>query len=65
MFDAFFEDREFETDDIIQAIEETVPLSKLMKDKITDLRTWAQSRARFASTVEEQASRRRDIELFH
>jgi len=63
MFEAFSEDREVATADILQEIEETVPLSRLMKDQITDLRTWAQSRARIASTIELEKSHKLDIEI--
>lgn len=52
MFEAFSEDREVKTVDILDTIEETVPLSRLMKDEINVLRTWAQTRARSASYIE-------------
>ncbi len=63
MFEAFFEDREVETTDIMNAIDETVPLSRLMKDEVADLRTWATSRARQASKVEHRVDRKLDIEI--
>jgi len=63
MFEAFFDDREVETVDIMNAIEETVPLSRLMKDEIAELRTWATSRARYASKSEQGAPRKIDIEI--
>ena len=63
MFEAFSEDREFETTDILNSIEETVPLSRLMKDEIANLRTWSKSRARLASTVELEEKALIDIEI--
>ena len=63
MFEAFFEDREVETTDIMSAIDETVPLSRLMKDEVAELRTWATSRARQASKVEHIIDRKIDIEI--
>lgn len=63
MFESFNLGREVTSDDIIQALEETVPLSRLMKDSINDLRTWAQSRARPASNVEVSPGQQLDLEL--
>ncbi len=64
MFEAFSEDgREVETTDILNSIEETVPLSRLMKDEIANLRTWSKSRARLASTVELEEKAQIDIEI--
>lgn len=63
MFEAFSEDQEVKTIDIMNAIDETIPLSRLMKDEITNLRTWATSRARMASKVEEKTERKIDIEI--
>jgi SpoVK/Ycf46/Vps4 family AAA+-type ATPase len=63
MFEAFSEDREFKTTDVLNSIEETVPLSRLMKDEITNLRTWSKSRARLASTVELEEKAQIDIEI--
>jgi ATP-dependent 26S proteasome regulatory subunit len=63
MFEAFSEDREVKTTDIMNSIEDIVPLSKLMKENITELRTWSQSRARLASKLEERKKHKIDIEL--
>ena len=49
-------EREFATDDIVQALGETVPLSQLMKEPIDFLRAWAKDRARMASTAENSQS---------
>ena len=50
MYEAFADNkREFTTDDILCAIEETVPLAVTMKEQIDGLRAWAARRARHAS----------------
>lgn len=46
--------RKLDTGDLVFVIQETVPLSTTMKEQIEGLRTWAQSRARPASTPWEQ-----------
>ncbi|MFX1538549.1 MAG: AAA family ATPase [Promethearchaeota archaeon] len=63
MFEAFSEDREVETTDVINSIEDIVPLSRLMKEEISELRTWSQARARLASRMEEQRKHKIDIEI--
>jgi SpoVK/Ycf46/Vps4 family AAA+-type ATPase len=63
MFDAFSDDREVETTDIMNALEDMVPLSRLMKEDITSLRTWAQARARLASKTEQQKKPNIEIEV--
>lgn len=52
MFNAFDQDREVETDDIVNAAKGTTPLAKTAKEQIDAIREWAKSRARFASGVE-------------
>jgi ATP-dependent 26S proteasome regulatory subunit len=49
LYDAFEEERPLKTDDIVRNIKETVPLSRTMAEKISALRHWAESRARYAS----------------
>ncbi len=61
MYDAFDEDRDICTDDIVEAASATVPLSMTMREKISYLRDWAETRARKASSappesVEEQTA---------
>ena len=51
MYDAFSQERDVETDDVRNALEETFPLSKTMEEKITHLRRWADQRARKASVT--------------
>jgi SpoVK/Ycf46/Vps4 family AAA+-type ATPase len=63
MFEAFSEDREVDTPDVMCSIEDTVPLSRLMKDEISELRTWSKSRARLASEQEQEKDTKIDIEI--
>ncbi|HEX9923811.1 MAG TPA: AAA family ATPase [Anaerolineae bacterium] len=49
LYDAFENDRELTDDDLVRALESTVPLSKTMETKITALRQWARNHARSAS----------------
>ena len=46
MYRAFAENREFTTEDVLQSIQETVPLAVTASEKITHLRQWAHKRAR-------------------
>jgi SpoVK/Ycf46/Vps4 family AAA+-type ATPase len=51
MYEAFAEEsRPFTTDDILRAVRETFPLSATMREKIAELREWAENRARPASS---------------
>lgn len=52
MYDAFSEDRDITTADVMAAAEQSVPLSETMKEKIDLLRMWAETRARPASSAE-------------
>lgn len=52
-FDAYAERRPVERDDLIRAIEQTVPLSVTQAEQITRIREWASSRA--VSATSEQA----------
>ncbi len=66
LFDAFYRGEELSTELIAQAIAQTVPLSKTMSDQLTQLRSWAQGRARLATTPEQQQFqqvRHRKLEL--
>jgi len=53
LFIAYDLGRDLETEDILQALKETYPLSKIMIDTINNLRKWAKVRARFASKSDE------------
>ncbi|MFC1705214.1 AAA family ATPase, partial [Planctomycetota bacterium] len=49
LYDAFDQGMDLATEGLLQAIEETVPLSQTMQEDITAMREWAKTRARFAS----------------
>ena len=49
LFDAFSDNKELDTANLMVSITETVPLSKTMSEDLNRLRTWAQGRARPAS----------------
>ncbi len=49
MYDIFDSGENMTTDHIVRALQETVPLAKLMTEKLDDLRTWAEGRVRRAS----------------
>jgi len=50
MYDAFDENREVNTDDILETMQRSVPLSTTMSEEIQQLREWATNRARPASS---------------
>jgi len=50
LYDAFDEEREVETEDLLRNVEQTVPLSQTMREEIEALRSWARMRARPASS---------------
>jgi len=52
MHDSFAETRDVATGDILKAIQETVPLSRTMREDIARIRTWAGDRARPVSSVQ-------------
>ena len=49
LYEAFAERRPLETDDLLRAVEQTVPLSSTMEERVSAMRSWAQGRARRAS----------------
>ena len=50
MYNAFDEQRDINTKDVLQAIQTSVPLSVTMQEDLTRLRQWARDRARPASS---------------
>lgn len=53
LFSAFDEDaREVNQDDLIKAVKQSVPLSVTMRERIAELRDWADERARPVSSVQ-------------
>jgi ATP-dependent 26S proteasome regulatory subunit len=55
LYRAFAENREPKAGDLLAAVTETVPLSKLMGDQIAGLRKWAQGRCRMAAAAPVEA----------
>ncbi|MBI3923383.1 MAG: AAA family ATPase [Armatimonadetes bacterium] len=55
LFDVFSVAQDITTEAILKSVSETVPLSKTMKEQIDELREWAGSRARRASSQESEA----------
>lgn len=53
LYDAFYAQRDLVQNDLVQALRNTVPLSRTMDEQITRLRNWAESRARNASIATE------------
>ncbi|WP_238007348.1 AAA family ATPase [Dactylosporangium sp. AC04546] len=53
LFDAFAERRELRHDDLIQATANTVPLSVTQAERLTTIRTWAETRAVAATAAED------------
>ena len=51
LYDAFDEDKALTTEALILAAHHTVPLSMTMRERIEDLREWANTRARIASSA--------------
>lgn len=54
MYEAFYANRGLRKEDIIKAINETVPLSSTQREQIIELRAWAKDRAVLATAVEDR-----------
>jgi len=54
LYDAFDAGRDLEMDDLLRNIRASVPLSRTMKEQIDELRNWAGTRARHASSVAQE-----------
>jgi ATP-dependent 26S proteasome regulatory subunit len=52
MFDTFYDKQELTTARVLESVRQTVPLSRTMKEDIDELRKWAASRARPATSPE-------------
>ncbi len=50
LYEAFDQNRPLQMDDLLNVLQETVPLSTMMEEEIRALRSWARHRARPAST---------------
>jgi SpoVK/Ycf46/Vps4 family AAA+-type ATPase len=51
LYDAFYAGNELTTEHVLEALGQTVPLSKTMDEQLNRLRTWADGRARHASVA--------------
>ncbi|HRW04504.1 MAG TPA: AAA family ATPase [Caldilineaceae bacterium] len=51
LYESFAEDRLLQMSDLLDVLQETVPLSRMMEEEIALLRAWANQRARMASPV--------------
>jgi len=51
LYDAFDDDKTLTTEALVSAAHHTVPLSMTMRERIEDLREWANTRARIASSA--------------
>jgi AAA+ superfamily predicted ATPase len=49
LYDAFYAQHDLTTEDILESLRQTVPLSKTMDEHLNRLRNWAEGRARHAS----------------
>jgi len=58
LYDAFAEKGELATKHILEALGQTVPLSKTMDEQLSRLRTWADGRARHASVARKSIAER-------
>lgn len=51
LYDAFYAKQPLATEHILEALQQTVPLSKTMDEQLSQLRSWADGRARHASVA--------------
>lgn len=56
MYNAFERDEEYDTSDIKNALDNTIPLSRFMKERVDELKLWAKDRARRASAPDAKDS---------
>ena len=66
MFDTFYENKLLKTENILDSIAQTVPLSKTMSEDMDHLRDWAQGRTRLATSpaiLSDPDSDKRKLEL--
>ncbi|MCB0162559.1 MAG: ATPase, partial [Caldilineaceae bacterium] len=49
LYEAFDKDRPLQMDDLVEVLQQTVPLSTMMREEIDALRDWARYRARPAT----------------
>jgi SpoVK/Ycf46/Vps4 family AAA+-type ATPase len=49
LYDAFYSQHDLTTENVLETLQQTVPLSKTMDEHLNRLRNWAEGRARHAS----------------
>lgn len=64
LYEAFSEDKDIDTETVLEAVNVTVPLSRTMREDIDGLRQWAKDKARFASSHDAVAVRQ-DVSADH
>jgi len=63
LYDAFLENRDINTADILKNIKVSIPLSITMKESIEQVRNWSKDRARCASSIQAQPSCKKERKL--
>lgn len=63
LYDAFLENRDINTQDILKNIKESIPLSVTMKENIEETRNWARYRARPASAAQKEVASGKERKL--
>jgi SpoVK/Ycf46/Vps4 family AAA+-type ATPase len=63
LYDAFLENRDINTQDIIKSIKQSVPLSVTMRENIDGIRDWARFRARCASSAQKETVGKKERKL--
>jgi len=64
MFDAFYESKVLTTEQLLNSLEQTAPLSRTMSEDVERLRQWAEGRARSATSPSDSgADGPRQLEL--
>lgn len=63
LYDAFLENRDIATQDILKSVKDSVPLSVTMKENIEETRNWAKRRARYASGADKEKPNEKGLKL--
>ncbi len=65
LYDAFYLEKELDSEDVLKSIKTSVPLSRTMAEEISSLRAWSDGRARLAARRDEEVDTqiRRKLEI--
>jgi len=63
LYDAFLQNRDIVSEDILRNLKESIPLSVTMKENIDDIRNWAKYRARPSSSLHQADCLKRERKL--